>query len=121
MRIGTYIADRIDGAPLCYWRPLLGPGEGLDKRFDLWKFSPQFNWGESSLGTDQLALAILAHQSGDDGFALEWCRAFAEDVLARLNPNGFGLVAASVRTWIDHHKGPVFGRGGAKGGALNLE
>lgn len=115
MRIGVYVADRIDGVPLCYWRPLVGPAEGLDRRYDLWRFAAGFNWGESSLATNQLALSILAHASGDEQFSLEWCQAFAEDVLARLDPSRFGLTACSVHTWIEHHRGPVFGRGGWKG------
>lgn len=116
-----YIADRIDGVPLCYWRPVVGPAEGLDRRYDLWRFGPGFNWGESSPSTNQLALAILAHFLDNDAFALEWCKAFSEDVLAQLDPERFGLTSCSVQTWITHHIGPVFGRGGGKGVNLNRE
>jgi Family of unknown function (DUF6166) len=57
----------------------------LDPRNDLRNHSPQgFEWGYQGSGPAQLALAMLADFTGDDGLALDCYQAFKQEVVALL-------------------------------------
>src|SRR5262249_50175775 len=64
----------------------------LQPRFDLVRHSPiGFDWGRSGSGQAQLALALLAHVSGDDAFALEHYQLFQHEIIARLPKHRFEI------------------------------
>ena len=64
----------------------------LQPRLDLVRHSPVgFDWGRSGPGQAQLALALLAHVSGDDAFALEHYQLFQYEIVARLPKHRFEI------------------------------
>ena len=69
----------------------------LQPRFDLIRHSPLgFDWGRSGSGQAQLALALLAHISGDDAFALEHYQLFQHEILARLPRHRFEITGSQA-------------------------
>lgn len=61
--------------------------DALEPRTDLIQHAPPgLNWGRSGSGQAQLALALLAHASGSDEFALKYHQIFQHEFIARL-PN----------------------------------
>lgn len=73
-------------------------GEPLDPRWDLANHSPDgFSWGYYGSGPAQLALAILADFTENDGFALMYYQSFKEKVIAQLNQDaGFTLTPEQI-------------------------
>jgi hypothetical protein len=68
--------------------------ELLRPRFDLIRHHPVgFDWAHSGSGPGQLALALLAHASGDDEFALEHYQIFQHEIIARLPKAGWELTS----------------------------
>lgn len=69
----------------------------LPPRFDLIRHSPVgFDWGRSGSGQAQLALALLAHVSGDDAFALEHYQLFQHEIVARLPKHRFEITSSQA-------------------------
>src|SRR5262245_24625718 len=66
--------------------------KNLRPRPDLIRHSPiGFDWGRSGSGQAQLALALLAHVSGDDAFALEHYQLFQHEIIARFPRHRFEI------------------------------
>lgn len=64
----------------------------LQPRLDLIRHSPVgFGWGRSGSGQPQLSLALLAHVSGDDAFALEHYQLFQHEIIARFPKQRFEI------------------------------
>lgn len=64
----------------------------LRPRLDLVRHLPVgFDWGRSGSGQAQLALALLAHASGDDAFALEHYQLFQHEIIARFPKHRFEI------------------------------
>jgi hypothetical protein len=64
----------------------------LQPRLDLIRHSPVgFDWGRSGSGQAQLALALLAHASRDDAFALEHYQLFQHEIIARFPKHRFEI------------------------------
>lgn len=64
----------------------------LQPRLDLIRHAPVgFDWGRSGSGQAQLALALLAHVSGDDAFALEHYQLFQHEIIARFPERRFEI------------------------------
>jgi hypothetical protein len=71
--------------------------EQLRPRFDLIRHHPVgFDWAHTGSGPAQLALALLAHASGDDEFALEQYQIFQHEIIARLPKGGWELTSQQV-------------------------
>jgi hypothetical protein len=57
----------------------------LQPRLDLVRHCPRgFDWAHTGSGPAQLALALLAHASGSDRFALKHYQVFKQEIVARL-------------------------------------
>ncbi|HWH58438.1 MAG TPA: DUF6166 domain-containing protein [Terriglobales bacterium] len=70
----------------------------LNPRFDLRHHSPTgFEWGYGGSGPAQLALALLADWSGDDGFALQHYQNFKFKLIAGLPRREWELTGAQIR------------------------
>jgi hypothetical protein len=70
----------------------------LNPRFDLRQHSPTgFEWGYEGSGPAQLALALLADWSGDDGFALRLYQNFKFKLIAGLPRREWELTGAQIR------------------------
>jgi len=93
----AYIGLRLDGR--CQVR--LSPGrELLDPRIDIKACSPEFAWGFDSAGAEQLAIALLAHATRDDGKALRLHQRFERHWVRCLSRNhGWKSTAGEVRAW----------------------
>ena len=77
----------------------------LPLRLDLANHSPTgFGWGYLGSGAAQLALALLAHGTGDDVFALARYQEFKEDVIAHLPDKGWLVYNGQVREWAAKHE-----------------
>lgn len=71
--------------------------EHLRLRSDLISYRPPgFGWAHTGSGPAQLALALLAHASGSDEFALEHHQVFQHEIVARLPRNGWQLTSEQV-------------------------
>lgn len=69
----------------------------LKPRLDLMRHHPVgFDWAHTGSGPAQLALALLAHASGNDEFALEHYQVFKHEIVARLPRNGWELTSQQV-------------------------
>lgn len=69
----------------------------LKPRLDLMRHHPVgFDWGHTGSGPAQLALALLAHASGSDEFALQYYQIFKHEIVARLPRNGWELTSRQV-------------------------
>lgn len=69
----------------------------LQPRCDLIRHSPVgFDWGRSGSGQAQLALALLAHVSGDDAFALQHYQVFQHEIVARLPKHHFEITSSQA-------------------------
>lgn len=69
----------------------------LQPRLDLIRHSPVgFDWGRSGSGQAQLALALLAHVSGDDTFALEHYQVFQHEIIARFPKHRFEITGSQA-------------------------
>jgi hypothetical protein len=74
-----------------------GRREQLRPRPDLIRHSPiGFDWARSGSGAAQLALALLAHASGDDDFALEHYQVFNHEIISRLPRMSWELTPTQV-------------------------
>ena len=71
--------------------------EHLRPRFDLIRHQPVgFDWARTGSRPAQLALALLAHASGDDEFALEHYQVFQHEIISRLPRVGWELTSKQV-------------------------
>jgi Family of unknown function (DUF6166) len=71
--------------------------ERLKPRLDLIQHSPPgFDWAHTGSGAAQLALALLAHASGNDQFALKHYQVFKHEIIARLPRNGWQISSEQV-------------------------
>jgi len=69
----------------------------LKPRPDLMRHHPAgFDWAHTGSGPAQLALALLAHASGSDEFALDHYQVFKHEIVARLPRNGWELTSQQV-------------------------
>jgi hypothetical protein len=87
------------------WNSATGESEPLDLRLDLRVHSPTgFSWGYHGSGPAQLALAILAHATGDDRPALIWYQSFKRHYVANW-PQGqpWRMDRAEVLAWVETH------------------
>lgn len=71
----------------------------LDPRFDLIKHSSDFEWGFYGSGPAQLALAILADATGDDGYAFDNYMVFEHDVVAKMKGDLY-ITDTTVKLWM---------------------
>jgi uncharacterized protein DUF6166 len=96
-------ARAIEIATECDVRIVAGDGRGraLNPRLDLRNHSPTgFNWGYGGSGPAQLALAILAHFTGNANWALRHYQDFKAEILAGLHSSRFELTATQLIRWI---------------------
>lgn len=71
--------------------------EPLRPRHDLIRHCPAgFDWADTGSGAAQLALALLAHASHNDQFALEHYQVFKHEIVARLPKNRWELTSQQV-------------------------
>ena len=98
---GTRVLVRLDAPGRPYPRSI----DPLPLRLDLFNHSPSgFEWGYLGSGPAQLALALLAHCTGDDPYAVARHQAFKEEVVARLpRERSWRMTEAQVREWVDRH------------------
>ena len=88
------------------YRPQGVRQDPLDPRFDLEKHSPTgFDWGYPSPGAAQLALAILAHHTGNDKYARVYHQEFKKDVVSKLPWKGpWAIEEEQVAGWVKDHR-----------------
>jgi len=86
-----------------------GKRKKLPSRLDLENHSPTgFEWGYGGSGPAQLALALLAHATGDDRLAVRNHQDFKWDVIGRIGrePGGtWELTQYQIRDWCIGRKG----------------
>jgi DNA-binding transcriptional regulator YiaG len=76
----------------------------LPVRYDLFpKSNGGFDWGNSSLGAQQLAFSIL-FQLSDEKFAKEHAEAFMQDIIVTFQGRDWILSATDVLAWIEKKK-----------------
>lgn len=92
-----------DGWPGRVTVETLDLSEPLDPRHDLRNHSPDgFSWGYHGSGPAQLALAILADQTGDDDLALKLYQRFKLEVVATWPQDApWEINGADVEAWVD--------------------
>ncbi|HEY6249603.1 MAG TPA: DUF6166 domain-containing protein [Candidatus Angelobacter sp.] len=92
-----YIGTRTQSGP-CVVVQTLYDKSGLQPRLDLVRHSPAgFDWANGAAsGSAQLALALLAHASGDDRFALEHYQVFNHEIIRRLAKFRWELSATQI-------------------------
>ena len=100
----TYTGNRRDG----YVTITVGSGEGtnyyLPPRLDLFDYGATwFEWGYGGAGPSQTALAVLAHATGDDAYALRWHPDYMAEIVAEL-PKEFNLDSEGVMAWVKRHQ-----------------
>lgn len=79
-----------------------GSIDALDPRFDLANHSPTgFAWNYLGSGPAQLALAMLAHASGDDAIAMCLYQQYKLEVLAMLREPDWQIPGHQVLEWLD--------------------
>lgn len=73
----------------------------LDPRHDLYNHSPNgFAWGYGGSGPAQLALALLAHATGDDDFAVKHHQDYKFEVVAALpQDTPWRIGRGTIRQW----------------------
>ncbi len=82
----------------------------LPARLDLWNHSPLgFEWGYAGSGPAQLALALLADCTGDEGLAVRRHQDFKVAVLAGAPREGFTLTGEAIEAWLKGKKGAFDG------------
>ena len=92
-----YIGTRTGAGTIVLIQTSPGNREPLRPRLDLIKHSPAgFDWAETGSGAAQLALALLAHASHNDQFALEHYQVFKHEIVARLPKNRWELTSRQV-------------------------
>lgn len=92
-----YIGTRTQSGP-CVVVQTLYDKTALQPRLDLIRHSPAgFDWANGAAsGSAQLALALLAHASGDDHFALEHYQVFNHEIVRRLAKFRWELSATQI-------------------------
>ena len=77
-------------------------GTALLLRLDLVRHSPEgFEWGHGGSGPAQLALALLAHATGDDAFALRHYEELKRKVVQGLPKGGWTLTKEEICTAVE--------------------
>lgn len=98
--IGSYVGARTDDLPQVFYKLANRAPMFLPARLDLSNHSPDgFNWGYSGSGPAQLALAILAHCTGDDDLACELHQDFKREFVAKFE-DAWTINASAVRAWV---------------------
>jgi hypothetical protein len=59
-----------------------------------------YSWVRISIGSRELARAIIRDATGDESIADDLCARFVREVVSRWSAEGFELSAAAVRDWI---------------------
>jgi len=78
----------------------------LPPRNDLFNHSPNgFEWGYRGSGPAQLALAILAHHTRDDGRAVRLHQIFKDDIIALLDKDYWEIDSVLVDRWLEIRDG----------------
>ena len=101
----AYYGYILDGE--CVVKTIIEDGKGkrfsgLETRQELWNHSQGFAWGYSGSGPSQLALAILAHFTGDDVFAGKRHQAFkAEYITPLLKDEWWVMPGEALRDWVE--------------------
>lgn len=92
-----YIGTRAQSGPSVVVQTLYDK-TALQPRLDLIRHSPMgFDWANGTpSGSAQLALALLAHASGDDRFALEHYQVFNHEIVRRLAKFRWELNATQI-------------------------
>lgn len=76
----------------------------LPLRLDLRDHSPSgFEWGYGGSGPAQLALALLAHHTGDDAYACAMYQHFKWNVICALPEQRWEMNAVQLRDWVVRH------------------
>lgn len=69
---------------------------------ELWNHSPTgFEWGYGGSGPAQLALALLAHHTGDPEFATKHHQRFKQEIVAHLDADIWSLTSKQIQDWVD--------------------
>lgn len=96
-----YLGMRIRGEGHVRVSESNGPSIKLEPRADLMHYYAEtFEWGEHTLGSCQLALAILADAYGDDTTALLWHVDYSYEVLQRCTGDEFQMSQAAACEWL---------------------
>lgn len=95
----TYLGWRSGVAAVVTVKP---EGRPLPLRLDLVNHSPTgFEWGYAGSGPAQLALALLAHATGNDEQAVAHHQAFKFAFVANWpRSQGWKITASEVRAWV---------------------
>jgi Family of unknown function (DUF6166) len=76
----------------------------LPLRLDLYNHSPTgFEWGYGGSGPAQLALALLAHATGDGELAVRLHQDFKWAVIGRLPQYHWSLRKETILEWVANH------------------
>ena len=99
--LGTY-ANWPGTHDVCFISEALGAMEQIPLRLDIRNYSPDgFDWGHHGRGPSQLALAILAHATGDDEIAKRYHqRLKASYVVTQDSHEDFSLPIATIIPWL---------------------
>ena len=99
--LGTY-ANWPGTHDVCFISDPLGAMEQIPLRLDICNYSPDgFNWGYHGSGPSQLALAILAHATGDDEVAKRYHQRFKVSHVATQDPHeDFSLSITTIADWL---------------------
>ncbi len=75
----------------------------LPTRYDVYPTSKNgFDWGNSSIGSNQLAFSILFQLSSQE-VAQKYAESFTHDIIRSLHTRDWILSASDVLQWIDEH------------------
>jgi len=82
-------------------RQILCNGIPIEARQGLFNHSPDgFEWGYGGSGPTQSALAILAHYTKNDDFALKFRYEFKNKFIATAPREGFKITSEEIDLWI---------------------
>ena len=81
-----------------------GSPSPLDPRLDLRDHAPSgMEWGYGGSGPSQLALAILAHATGDEPYALANYQDFKWEIIAPMDSREWTMEQRNVMDWVKQH------------------
>jgi len=99
-RVMQQCSDGSVGSSYCwvgYRRSRRGPWRPLEPRLDLGNHSPTgFEWGYGGSGPQQLALALVAHVTGDDTRAKWVSQRLKQRIISRLPHDGWKLSSVKL-------------------------
>lgn len=80
-------------------------GAPLPVRLELANHSPTgFEWGYRGSGPAQLAVALLAHATGDDALAVAYHQAFKTDVVAGWDGDDWRISRSEIIDWLEQFR-----------------